>query len=148
MMKKTAINPANRKNKMFRPGIMPVVLSFLLVMLSSQAVFVHPVLSSGVSQHQDKLAPRAKTPLIKKTVQGVYEGQADGHTVEISVYGEPISIQFKPGLEKAIASIEEGTPVVITYTEQQFVDDPVVLLCNLLAIRELKPWEQTGQRTR
>ncbi|NUU64311.1 hypothetical protein [Paenibacillus agri] len=119
----------------------PLILSALLVTLFGQVAFAHSVQDSASAHSQEKITTRERTPLIKKTVHAIYEGQADGHTVEVSVYGEPIALQFKQGLEPKISSLETGDAVVITYTEQKFVDDPVVLLCNLLSIRKLESGE-------
>ncbi|MFE4711713.1 hypothetical protein ACFRAM_12635 [Paenibacillus sp. NPDC056722] len=119
----------------------PLILFTLLVTLLGQSVYAHPVQGSALVNSQEKSAARERTPLIKKTVHAIYEGQADGHTVEVSVYGEPIALQFKQGLEPKISLLESGDAVVITYTVQKFVDDPVVLLCNLLSIRKLESGE-------
>ncbi|MFF2907502.1 hypothetical protein [Paenibacillus sp. NPDC057934] len=118
-----------------------LIVSILFVSLFGQVAFAQPAQGSTSVKSQEKTASRERTPLIKKTVHAVYEGQADGHTVEVSVYGEPIALQFKQGLQPKISSLETGDAVVITYTVQKFVNDPVVLLCNLLSIRKLEPGE-------
>ncbi|MFC3746508.1 hypothetical protein [Paenibacillus sp. GCM10012306] len=129
------------KPKNIKEFAFPLIISILLLSLFGQAAFAHPVKGGTFEQSQKKIVTRERTPLIKKTVHATYEGQADGHTVEVSVYGEPIALQFKQGLQPAISSLETGDAVVISYTVQKFVDDPVVLLCNLLSIRKLEPGE-------
>ncbi|MFD1775072.1 hypothetical protein [Paenibacillus rhizophilus] len=83
-----------------------------------------------------KSAAKGLSAAVRKEAVGIYQGQADSHTVEITVYGEPIDLQFGEALEARVEKLEEGTKVVFTYTEQKVKGDNVVRFRRLLTINE------------
>ncbi|MBT2292095.1 hypothetical protein J7E73_23760 [Paenibacillus albidus] len=125
-----------------RRMMIPLLLSAILLVPYGHGAMASESQSGSRAAEAQTAAALEKTPLKKKTASGEYQGLADGHTVEISVYGEPLTLQFGEKLESSLADLEIGDPVVFTYTEQKFVHDPVVLICHLISIREPGPGDE------
>ncbi|MFB5681162.1 hypothetical protein ACE3NQ_09590 [Paenibacillus terreus] len=66
--------------------------------------------------------PAAQTPETH-TGTGVYNGQADPHTVEIEVDGEPTAYQLGEGVDAEVAQLNEGDAVSFEYTEEPIEGD-------------------------
>ncbi|MNV44522.1 Membrane-bound protein LytA precursor [compost metagenome] len=110
------------------------VVTALMLSIGGLSVFAEP--SPIHVPGYEKSAAGGLTPAVKKQSYGIYEGLADGHTVEISVYGEPVDLQFTEALEPRLDSLEEGSRVMFIYTEQRVKGDDVVRVRKLLSIRE------------
>ncbi|ASA21144.1 hypothetical protein [Paenibacillus donghaensis] len=118
-------------------SLLLMVLSALLLLSNAQDAAAKPVDQAAVSTSQKQSSAQKDHKVVKKTAFGIYEGQADSHTVEMSVYGEAIALQFDEELEPLISSLDEGEKIAFTYTEQQAGDDPHVMLRELIFIRRI-----------
>ncbi|MDP4098276.1 hypothetical protein OIN60_16075 [Paenibacillus sp. P96] len=71
--------------------------------------------------------PAAETPATL-TGTGVYNGQADPHTVEIEMDGKPLAFQLGEGVDAQIAPLKEGDAVSFEYTEEPIEGEAAKLL--------------------
>ncbi|KAA9004102.1 hypothetical protein F4V43_11915 [Paenibacillus spiritus] len=115
--------------------------SSYIAVLTAALLLTVPIVS-GASAASPGTAPAGKVaaaklqaPLPLKHGSGIYNGLADGHTVEIDVYGEATSFQFSDELKAAAASLEEGETVDYVYTERRLAGRPEVRLLTLAAIK-------------
>ncbi|MBY9078375.1 hypothetical protein KIH86_24210 [Paenibacillus sp. HN-1] len=111
------------------------VLTAVILTIGGQTVLAEPT-AIHVPGYE-KSAAGGLTSAVKKQAYGLYEGLADGHTVEISVYGEPVDLQFSEALEPRLNSLEEGSKVKFTYTEQRVKGDDIVRVRKLLSIIQI-----------
>lgn len=56
----------------------------------------------------------AQTDLIQK--EGTYNGQADPHTIEVTVDGEVLSLQVDDSLQPELSKISDGDSIKLEYT--------------------------------
>ncbi|MGF7050496.1 ATP-dependent Clp protease adapter protein ClpS [Paenibacillus sp. DS2015] len=69
-----------------------------------------------------------------KVKHAVFEGLADSHTMEITLSGEAIAIQFDEKLKLEIEQLQEGDHLKVKYTEQAVQGDSA-LIRNLTFIK-------------
>lgn len=111
-----------------------LIAAVLLFVIGGQAVSANSLAFTVPGYH--KSAAKGLTEAVQKEAVGIYEGQADPHTVEITVYSEPVDLQFSEALEARVEKLEEGTKVAFVYTEQQVKGDSIVRFRRLLSIKE------------
>ncbi|MFP4975750.1 hypothetical protein ACE6ED_10120 [Paenibacillus sp. CN-4] len=114
----------------------------LLAPLLGAALAVSPA-AGGQAAAENKaetpVSQRQKAYLTEPVLikaKGTFVGLEDGHTVEIDVYGEPVSLQFTEPLEQAVGRLDTGDQVIFTYSRQEFKDDPDTLYHTLLGIKK------------
>ncbi|WP_211747481.1 hypothetical protein [Paenibacillus sp. Marseille-Q4541] len=70
-----------------------------------------------------------------KEGSGVYTGQADPHTIEITINGQATAFQLGEGMDTEIANLEEQTPVDFTYEEKAIEGEADLKQLILLSIK-------------
>ncbi|HEY2492648.1 MAG TPA: hypothetical protein VGI33_07040 [Paenibacillus sp.] len=65
----------------------------------------------------------------------VFVGLADNHTMEITVEGETVAVQFDEKLKLEIEELQEGDHIKVRYTEQVVRGDTAIIR-NLTSIRK------------
>ena len=102
-----------------------LVLALALVACSNANSGMNaPATPDGTTMNEDEAvneetAPDERGPedeLIEET--GIYIGQADSHTIEISVEDNPVAYQITQGLEEDVAKLSENDPVKYLYYER------------------------------
>jgi uncharacterized lipoprotein YajG len=51
--------------------------------------------------------------------QGVFNGQADSHTIEVTVDNQVLTLQVKDELQSKVDALSEGDSIKITYSENK-----------------------------
>ncbi|MDO7908804.1 hypothetical protein Q5741_20680 [Paenibacillus sp. JX-17] len=116
---------------MTKRSILFVSLLTLSMSLSLAACGPKPQSSPSVpakeetSQNQPETSEPAAQPEIQ-SAQGVYNGAADPHTVEIELNGQATAFQLGEGLENTVNDFEEGDKVNIEYLEKAVEGDSTV----------------------
>lgn len=122
------------RQRRFRSMLLLFMMPILLL-LSGPAVT-----AAGAGTAGQAAAPSSAldtTPPVKKLAIGTFEGLADSHTVEVSVYSEPVDLQFEEALAARTGKLEEGDRVILIYSEQRVEGDEVVRIRNLLYIKKM-----------
>ena len=67
-------------------------------------------------------------PAEVSTLQGEFEGLADGHSVEITVDGEPITYQFyDDAVAASLETMETGATIQFDVTEEESSELPTIV---------------------
>lgn len=70
-----------------------------------------------------------------KEGSGIYTGQADPHTIEITMDGQAAAFQLGEGMDSEVAKLEEQTPVDFTYMEKAIKGEVELKQLILLSIQ-------------
>ncbi|MNW39372.1 hypothetical protein D3C74_164610 [compost metagenome] len=109
-----------------------VVLASLMLVLSAcggRQQAAPPAPQEPVQEQNEPVTPEVLSG------NGVYSGQADPHTVEIEVSGEPKAFQFSEDLDASIAELTEGQAVSFEYTEEAVEGDDTLKQLTLTSIQ-------------
>lgn len=92
-----------------------------------------PGSSSSATEEQGTSGEQVN-PEVKEG-SGMYTGQADPHTIEITIDGQAAAFQLGEGMDSEVAELEEQTPVDFTYMEKVIEGEAELKQLILLSIQ-------------